>query len=81
MACVIQSSPTVEVKLPIDLESGALRCPRCFGKDVVSSDPRGVMDRIMRQFGRIPRHCRFCGKRFYVGVETIQRPQQPRGGQ
>jgi hypothetical protein len=56
----------VQVKVHIDLESGALRCPRCFGKDIVSSAPRGLLDPIMRRFGKAPRHCRFCGKRFYV---------------
>jgi hypothetical protein len=28
--------------------------------------PRGWRDAIMSTLGRIPRHCRFCEKRFYV---------------
>jgi hypothetical protein len=48
-----------------------LRCPRCFHKDVVPSLPRGWKDAIMRWFGKVPRHCRFCEKRFYVLVETV----------
>jgi hypothetical protein len=27
------------------------------------------MDAVMLGFGRIPRHCRSCGKRFYVRVQ------------
>jgi hypothetical protein len=48
------------------LQPGELRCPRCFGKDIVPSMPRGVLDWLMHRTGRIPRHCRFCGKRFYI---------------
>jgi len=43
-----------------------LRCPRCFGKDIVPSRPRGIVDALMTRFGRVPRHCRACGKRFYA---------------
>jgi len=28
--------------------------------------PRGLKDEFMRARGRVPRHCRSCGKRFYV---------------
>jgi hypothetical protein len=28
--------------------------------------PRGWRDAIMSLLGRIPRHCRFCERRFYV---------------
>jgi hypothetical protein len=28
--------------------------------------PRGWRDAIMSTLGRIPRHCRFCEKRFYI---------------
>jgi hypothetical protein len=34
--------------------------------------PRGIWDDIMRGAGRIPRHCRFCGRRFHVKAEAIQ---------
>ena len=27
---------------------------------------RGIFDRLMAWLGRIPRHCRSCGKRFYI---------------
>jgi len=49
-----------------DLKPGELRCPRCFSKDVVPSKPRGLADALMVRFGRVPRHCRYCGKRFYA---------------
>ena len=50
---------------PIQILPGEVRCPRCFGKDLVPSKPRGWRDAVMRAFGRIPRHCRFCARRFY----------------
>jgi len=28
--------------------------------------PRGFLDVLMKKLGRVPRHCRFCEKRFYV---------------
>jgi hypothetical protein len=58
--------PTVLVDKPIHVRPGELRCPRCFGKDIVPSMPRGWRDALMRAFGRIPRHCRFCECRFYI---------------
>jgi hypothetical protein len=64
----------LRVKTLIDIKPGELRCPRCFMRDIVPSLPRGWQDAVMRWFGRIPRHCRSCGKRFYV------RAQEP-GGQ
>jgi len=54
----------------MEIQPGDVRCPRCFHKDIVPSLPRGWLDSVMRRFGRVPRHCRFCEKRFYVGVET-----------
>jgi hypothetical protein len=66
---MIRSSHSVQVNQHIDLASGILRCPRCFGKDLVASHPRGLVDGIMRLFHKIPRHCRFCEKRFYVPEE------------
>jgi hypothetical protein len=41
--------------------------------------PRGLWDEIMRGAGRIPRHCRYCGKRFYVKQEAIKRDLEIRG--
>jgi len=62
----------MQVTVKIDLKSGDLRCPRCFGKDIVPSRPRGVWDALMARWGKIPRHCRFCEKRFYVPVQDVQ---------
>ena len=56
----------VVVDKPFDILPGEVRCPRCFGKDIVPSMPRGLRDAVMRVFGGIPRHCRFCGCRFYI---------------
>jgi hypothetical protein len=56
----------VVVDKPIHILPGELRCPRCFGKDIVPSMPRGWRDAVMQACGRIPRHCRFCACRFYV---------------
>jgi len=56
----------LEIHKPIVIKPGELRCPRCFARDIVPSLPRGIGDAVMRQIGRIPRHCRSCGKRFYV---------------
>jgi hypothetical protein len=33
--------------------------------------PRGIRDAIMEGMGRIPRHCRSCGKRFYVDPARV----------
>lgn len=62
----------MEVNDKIDLNSGELRCPRCFGKDVVPSFQRGFRDWIMSRLGKIPRQCRFCEKRFYVTEEALR---------
>jgi DNA-directed RNA polymerase subunit RPC12/RpoP len=56
----------LEIYQPIDIKPGELRCPRCRGRDIVPSLPRGFKDAFMYQFSRIPRHCRSCGRRFYV---------------
>jgi hypothetical protein len=68
----------VVVDKPINLQPGELRCPSCFGKDIVPSMPRGWRDSLMRVFGWIPRHCRFCERRFYIQapghqVESVDR--------
>jgi hypothetical protein len=55
----------MEVNIPIEVKPGQPRCPRCFGIDLVRSRHRGVLDKLMRRFGREPMHCRFCGRRFY----------------
>jgi hypothetical protein len=68
----------LRVNRAIHIKPGDVRCPRCFTLDIVPSLPRGPMDRFMRLFHRIPRHCRMCGNRFYVrqdarpGGETSQ---------
>jgi hypothetical protein len=38
--------------------------------DIVPSLPQNFWDEMMRGFGRIPKHCRACGKRFFVRVPT-----------
>jgi hypothetical protein len=58
----------------MDIKPGELRCPRCLRRDIVASLPRGWMDALMLGFGRIPRHCRSCGKRFYVPREEDGAP-------
>jgi hypothetical protein len=59
----------VVIQKQLNILPGELRCPRCFGKDIVPSLPRGWLDSLMRGFGKIPRHCRFCENRFYVAVK------------
>jgi transcriptional regulator NrdR family protein len=61
----------LEIDKPFEIKPGELRCPRCFGRDIVPSMPRGVGDAVMRRMGRIPRHCRSCGKRFYASLERL----------
>jgi len=63
----------LRVDTPLDIRPGELRCPRCMSRDVVPSMPRGLWDEIMRGAGRIPRHCRYCGKRFHATLEAIKR--------
>jgi transcription elongation factor Elf1 len=59
----------LRVKKPIDIRPEELRCPRCLRRDIVSSLPRGWKDALMQGFGRVPRHCRSCGKRFYARAQ------------
>jgi hypothetical protein len=66
----------VVVDKPIHFLPGELRCPRCFGKDIVPSMPRGFRDAVMRLLGGIPRHCRFCGRRFYVRWPRAADPEE-----
>ena len=40
------------------------RCPRCGSWDVARSS-LGVVDRLMKLFGRRPYRCLTCNKRFY----------------
>jgi len=56
----------LEVSSKMDIKPGELRCPRCFKQDIAPSLPRGILDAIMKRLHRIPRHCRACGRRFYV---------------
>ena len=34
--------------------------------------PRGISDLFMEGLGKVPRHCRSCGKRFYVNAALVQ---------
>ncbi|SPE28262.1 hypothetical protein SBA3_1420010 [Candidatus Sulfopaludibacter sp. SbA3] len=71
----------LRVNQTIEIKPGELRCPRCFGKDVVHSMPRGILDAIMRKLNRVPRHCRACAKRFYVLQGSSRQPlPDGRGG-
>jgi DNA-directed RNA polymerase subunit RPC12/RpoP len=63
----------LKVNSTIEIRPGELRCPRCLSRDVAPSMPRGIWDDIMRGAGRIPRHCRYCGRRFHAKIEAIQR--------
>jgi hypothetical protein len=56
----------LEVNQPIEIKPGDLRCPRCISKDLAPSLPHGWLDALMQAWGRIPKHCRACGKRFYA---------------
>jgi hypothetical protein len=51
-----------------------LRCPTCHGIDVVADIPKHFWDEIMRGWGRLPKQCRGCGRRFYV---KEKRPAAP----
>jgi hypothetical protein len=62
----------LEVTSKIDIKPGELRCPRCFKQDVAPSKPRGILDAIMKSWHRVPRHCRACGRRFYVRESGIK---------
>jgi hypothetical protein len=63
----------LKVNTPMDIRPGELRCPRCMSRDIVPSMPRGLWDDVMRGAGRIPRHCRNCGKRFHASLKAIKR--------
>jgi hypothetical protein len=62
----------LKVNTPMDIRPGELRCPRCMSRDIVPSMPRGLWDDIMRGASRLPRHCRYCGKRFHAKMQAIQ---------
>jgi len=57
------------------IQPGEIRCPRCFGLDLISSQPRGPIDALMRALGREPYHCRFCEKRIFARVPAVRRPE------
>jgi len=63
----------LKIKDVPEVKPGEIRCPRCYGLDLVPSRPRGVFDAVMRWCGRVPRHCRFCAKRFFVTTEVLAR--------
>jgi hypothetical protein len=63
----------LKVNRPLDIKPGELRCPHCYSKDLVPSLPRGIWDALMSKMGRIPRHCRFCARRFHPKIEDIER--------
>jgi transcription elongation factor Elf1 len=59
-------------KSPKPPAAPSFRCPRCNNTDVVPSLPRHFWDELMRGFGRVPKHCRRCDKRFYVVDRAYQ---------
>ena len=65
----------------IEIKPGELRCPTCLSKDLAPTMPRGLRDAFMASLGRGPRHCRACGRRFYVAerktAEEAETPKQP----
>jgi hypothetical protein len=66
----------LEIRKPLEVKPGEVRCPRCFSRDLAPSKPRGLLDPMMLWFKRVPRHCRCCGKRFYiVGKPTSVPPR------
>jgi hypothetical protein len=68
----------LKVDWPIDIKPGELRCPHCFGKDIVPSKTRGIWDTFLASLGRIPRHCRSCGRRFHPTQKAIGRDAELR---
>jgi hypothetical protein len=66
----------LEIEQHLDIKPGDLRCPRCLRLDVVPSRPRGIADMFMEGLGKVPRHCRSCGKRFYVNRERLEDDSQ-----
>jgi hypothetical protein len=60
---------------PTEAKPAALRCPRCKRNDIVHSMPRGIKDDIMFGLGKVPRHCRSCGKRFYIPAPPGEGPR------
>ncbi len=43
-----------------------------MSRDLAPSKSTGLFDYIMRRTGRIPRHCRKCGKRVYTKLEVVR---------
>ena len=56
---------TLSVDSSLKVELTVLRCPRCWGRDIVPSLPKGILDRVMKKLDRVPCQCRFCAHRFY----------------
>ncbi|MGP8247990.1 MAG: hypothetical protein ACLQVN_26190 [Bryobacteraceae bacterium] len=64
----------MEIRKPLEVKPGEVRCPRCFSRDLAPSKPRGLLDQVMLWFRRVPRHCRSCGNRFYVVGKPTSAP-------
>jgi hypothetical protein len=67
----------VIVGKPIHVVPGELRCPRCFGKDLVPSMPRGWRDAVMRVLGRIPWDCPVLRVPVLCSQATLTRRPRP----
>ena len=63
----------LKINKNLDIRPGELRCPHCYGRDIVPSKPRGFWDLLLSRFGRVPRHCRFCARRFHPKIEEVRR--------
>ena len=56
---------------------GRLEALRSLLLYIVPSLPRGLWDAIMKEMGKIPRHCRSCGRRFYIRPEAATASENP----
>ena len=45
--------------------------------DIVPSLPNGIIDDLMQAWGRVPKHCRCCGRRFYARAKKPAAKQAP----
>jgi hypothetical protein len=70
--------------LTTDIED-TIRCPRCGGRDIRHSLPRGWKDSLLLALRRHPFRCRACKCRFYrsglarTGEHPSDKPVSPGG--
>jgi hypothetical protein len=51
-------------------------CPVCGSRDTRPSHPKSIRDSIWGAFGKTPRRCRACTKRFFVSVKLKNKKAQ-----